>query len=263
MDKLKTSDLGGFPFVLDDIRQFLGRLTSPANHGIYQAFNNILRGFGENFIVQGVVLSGSTGAFSITEGWILLGGELIKVDAQGPFDEAVDGTFTKVTTFDPRGNKDFLNGSNADTYEKNRGVLSGLGGSLAFDANTFFDLKNQADFRDATPAEAGIITLKKKVIEIGDWDMDTDVSVIIVHGLATGIFRNVRRVEAMIRNDADSVFSPLDSYDPIETDPVGGGVSGISSLAVILSRSDTGKYDDTDYDSTSFNRGWITIEYES
>ena len=132
MDKLKTSALGGFPFVLDDIRQFLGRLTSPANHGIYQAFNNILGGFGTDFIVQGCVVSGSTGAFSITEGWILLSSELIKVDAQGPFDEAVDLTFTKVTTFDPRGNKDFLNGSTADTYEKNRGVISGLGGSLDF-----------------------------------------------------------------------------------------------------------------------------------
>lgn len=132
MDKFKTTGLGGLPLLLDDIRQFLGRLTSPANHGIYQAFNNMLGGFGTDFIVQGCVVSGSTGAFSITEGWILLSGELMKVDAQGPFDEASDLTFTKVTTFDPRGNKDFLNGSTADTYEQNRGVISGLAGTLDF-----------------------------------------------------------------------------------------------------------------------------------
>ena len=82
MDKLKTTDLGGFPFVLDDIRQLLGRLTSPANHGIYQAFNNLLRGFGDNLIVQGVVASGTTPNISITEGWVLLDGELITVVAQ-------------------------------------------------------------------------------------------------------------------------------------------------------------------------------------
>ena len=132
MDKLKTSDLGGFPFVLDDIRQFLGRLTSPANHGIYQAFNNLLRGFGDNFIVQGCVVSGTTGAFSITEGWVLLGGELVKVNAQGPFDEAIDNKFVKVTTFDSRGNKTFLNGSIEDTYEKNRAVVQDTVGNLAF-----------------------------------------------------------------------------------------------------------------------------------
>lgn len=160
MDKLKTTDLGGFPLVLDDFREFLGRLTSPANHGIYQAFNNMLGGFGTDFIIQGCVVSGSTGAFSITEGWILLSSELIKVDAQGPFDEAVDGTFTKVTTFDPRGNKEFLNGSIADTYEKNRGVIIGLAGTLDF----------------IGPRIEGIIGLEAwltRVFDAGDYTADT------------------------------------------------------------------------------------------
>lgn len=259
MDKLRTNLLGGFPFVLDDIRQFLGRLTSPANHGIYQAFNNILGGFGTDFIVQGCVVSGSTGAFSITEGWILLSSELIKVDAQGPFDEAVDGTFTKVTTFDPRGNKDFLNGSTADTYEKNRGVISGLAGSLAFNGNTFFDLSNQA----SSLPDVGIKPLSKKIIEIGDWNMDTLLAVSVAHGLGTNVFKNVRNVEVVIRNDDDNVYSQLDSYDPLETDPIGGGVTAITSAVISLSRSDAGKYNDTDFDSTSFNRGFITIEFES
>lgn len=130
MDKLKTSATGGFPFVLDDIRQFLGRLSG--SQGIYQAFNNILGSFGDNFIVQGCVLGGTPGAFTLTEGWIILDGELIKVDAQGPFDQAIDNTFVKVTTFDPRGNKTFQNATVEDTYEKNRADIIGSAGSLSF-----------------------------------------------------------------------------------------------------------------------------------
>ena len=139
MDKFKTIGVGGLPHTLDDFRQFLGRLDAPSE-GIYQAFNNILGGFGTDFIVQGCVLSGSTGAFSITEGWILLSSELIKVDAQGPFDESVNGTFTKVTGFDSRGTKTFLNGSVNETYEKNRGVINGLAGSLDFNGDRIEEL---------------------------------------------------------------------------------------------------------------------------
>ena len=96
MDKLKTISTGGFPFVLDDIRQFLGRLSG--SQGIYQAFNNLLRGFGDNFIVQGVVASGSSPSVAITEGWVLLNGELIKVDAQTGINTTTNNKFVKVTT---------------------------------------------------------------------------------------------------------------------------------------------------------------------
>ena len=133
MNKLKTTGLGGFPFVLDDIRQFLGRLSG--SEGIYQAFNNILGGFGDNFIVQGVVASGSSPNVAITEGWLLLDGEFIKVDAQTGIDTTTDNKFVKKTTFDPRGNKTFQNGTIEDTYEINRAVVEGTSGNLAFDGD--------------------------------------------------------------------------------------------------------------------------------
>ena len=250
MDKLKTTDLGGFPFVLDDIRQFLGRLTSPANHGIYQAFNNILGGFGTDFIVQGCVVSGSTGAFSITEGWILLSGELIKVDAQGPFDEVVNGTFTKVTTFDSRGNKDFLNGSTADTYEQNRGVISGLAGTLDFDGNTFSDLRTITD-------ELGIDTpLKTKTIPIGDWNMVATAAVFVSHGISD--ITKIRSVSAVIIDDVSAAVVELGFAQS------GGSITqgiGMGATDIILSRESGGIFDNTAYDSLSFNRGFITIEF--
>ena len=140
MDKLKTISVGGFPLVLDDLRWFFGRLGSP-NEGIYQAFNNILRGFGDNQILQGVVVSGVTPNVAITEGWVILDGELLKVDADSGINTTTDNTFIKDPTspFDSRGNKEFLNGSTAGTYEKNRAVVQGTVGNLALTKNRTFN----------------------------------------------------------------------------------------------------------------------------
>ncbi len=255
MDKFKTIGVGGLPHTLNDFRQFLGRLDAPSE-GIYQAFNNLLRGFGDDFIVQGCVVSGSTGAFSITEGWILLSGELIKVDAQGPFDEAVDGTFTKVTTFDSRGTKTFLNGSINETYEKNRGVISGLGGTLAFNANTFFDLSNQA----SSLPDTGVKILNKKIIEIGNWNMNTTLSVSVAHGLSDA--SKIRTIDVMIL--ADGVSIPEGPPIPLNTGtPTQGGLEPTTSSNIVLLRLASGLFDDVSFFSQSGNRGFITIEFEA
>lgn len=139
MDKLKTTNVGGFPLVLNDLRWFFGRLGTP-DEGIYQAFNNLLRGFGDNLIIQGCVEGGAPGAITLTEGWILLDGELIKVDAQTAFNEATDNKFVKGTTFDARGNKEFQNGSIDGTYEKNRADITGTVGNLAYNGERISDI---------------------------------------------------------------------------------------------------------------------------
>lgn len=249
MDKLKTTDLGGFPFVLNDIRQFLGRLTSPANHGIYQAFNNILRGFGDNFIVQGVVASGTSPNVAITEGWVLLDGELIKVDAQSSINTTTNNKFVKSTTFDPRGNKSFLNGSIADTYEKNRAVVQGTTGNLDFDDNTFFSLSNQAAF------SGGIVTLQKSVIEIGTWNMDTTTSINVAHGLTD--ITKLRRADVIIQDDSGGNVWKLDTGSP-----PAGSIEAFGSVNVNLFRSGSGLFDDPLFDGSG-NRGWLTLEFET
>ena len=200
MDKLKTIGPGGFPFTLDDFRWFFGRLDAP-NEGIYQAFNNLLRGFGEDFIVQGVVATGTSPNIAITEGWVLLAGELLKVDAQTGI--STNKTFVKVTTFDSRGNKTFQNGNVEDTYEKNRAVATGTGGNLAFNGNTFSNLRTIADISGTdTP-------IKKKIIDIGDWNMDATNSVSVSHGISN--FKKIRSIEIVIRDDVDTFYSILNS----------------------------------------------------
>lgn len=96
--------------------------------------------------------------------------------------------------------------------------------------------------------------IRRTVIQIGDWNMDSTASVNVAHGVTFG---NIRNVSVIIKNDANSLLRPLD-YD------LGSGAAGhhsISSTNVILTRHLSGEFDNTDYDSTSYNRGWIIVDY--
>ncbi len=100
--------------------------------------------------------------------------------------------------------------------------------------------------------------LKVKVINIGDWNMDTTVNVSVAHGLSLA---NIRAVTVLIRNDDGSGFYPLDKAEGDFAD-----VSGIFDMASVpgnvnLYRFTTGFFDAALFDSTSYNRGWITIWY--
>lgn len=104
--------------------------------------------------------------------------------------------------------------------------------------------------------------LRKKIIEIGDWNMDTTASVDIDHGLPDN--RKIRSVKVIIRNDATpGNIHPLEEIDTA-SEIVSGGVALVSTVFVRLMRVSTGffKLNPTLFDATSYNRGWITIEYE-
>ena len=261
MDKYITTALGGLPKVLDDYRWFLGQIVA-GNHGIYQAFNNILRGLGDDFIVQGCVVTGSNPNKSLTEGWILLGSELLKVDAiAGTLDTSVNSHYIKAVSFDPAGLKTLLNGSTSDTYQKNRGILQGTSGNLKFDLFNnvpLFELR-RIGFRDASATESTKTILRKKIIEIGDWDMDATATVNITHGLPD--FTKIRTIFAMIRNDNDLNYITLERTDLVGS-TTDGIIDVINTTTIRLSRTTSGFFDNTLHDSTSFNRGWITIDYE-
>ena len=99
------------------------------------------------------------------------------------------------------------------------------------------------------------VYLKTKVIDIGDWDMDTTFSVSISHGLT---ITNIRSVSVLITNDQETTLSGLLDYDGATS--VAGQVS-VGTTTVSLSRFNGSSYDDTSYDATSYNRGWIYITY--
>jgi len=106
--------------------------------------------------------------------------------------------------------------------------------------------------------------LLPEILEIGDWNMDFTVQVNIAHGLAGSDWKNIRAVNVIIRNDTDTSHYDLLGYDEnINPDHMNGGVSAIDSTYVRLQRNAGGFFDSANFDSTTYNRGWITIFYEA
>lgn len=107
----------------------------------------------------------------------------------------------------------------------------------------------------------GTNSIHTKIVNIGDWNMDATASVSIAHGLTLA---NIRSVSAMIRNDANDTYTPLsqDGAAPATPTDSTGFISAINATTVTLQRlADATAYDNANYDSTSYNRGWITITY--
>ena len=100
--------------------------------------------------------------------------------------------------------------------------------------------------------QGGGSDIKIKIIDIGDWDMDATVSVTIAHGLT---FANIRPpVSVLIRNDINTT-----RYEFVANTLAGYIYLGATN--VILVRTAGSIFDSVDYDSTSFNRGWISLTY--
>jgi hypothetical protein len=96
--------------------------------------------------------------------------------------------------------------------------------------------------------------LNTKVIDIGDWNMNSTTTIVVPHGLTLAKIRPPMAV--LIRNDPDTAYSSLEAR--------GAAVAGwleANATNVILNRIVGQSYDSTAYDSTSYNRGWITIRY--
>lgn len=97
----------------------------------------------------------------------------------------------------------------------------------------------------------------EKILEIGDWNMDTDDWKNVVHGIPAK-WKTIRVVSAIIRNDTDNSYYDLNFIS--NAGALGGGAA-ISSINITLYRSAGGVFDGTEYDATSYNRGWIYIKH--
>jgi hypothetical protein len=100
-------------------------------------------------------------------------------------------------------------------------------------------------------------TAKKRIL-IGDWNMDSTEAVYIAHGLTT---TSIRSIEVLIRGDNAANVFPLDAFF---TGATAGGFYLLQAEPnkIVLVRAAGGAFDSAGFDSTSYNRGWINIEYE-
>ncbi len=98
---------------------------------------------------------------------------------------------------------------------------------------------------------------REKVVEIGDWDMDTDVLLSVAHGLPD--FTKIRGIQVMIRNDAGDEQQEIAQLNGGFATPPGS--ASCDATDIILNREAANFFDTPDYSATGYNRGWIKIEY--
>ena len=147
------------------------------------------------------------------------------------------------------GNNQTAIATNASNISTNTSNISTNASNISTNAAAIS--ANASDISDLQAAQV----LDTTIVEIGDWNMDSTANVDIAHGQT---YANIRRVSVIIRNDADSFrYSFCNFYDGT----VDIGVSWYSSTNVRIFRLTGGAFDSTDFDSTSYNRGWIIIEH--
>lgn len=99
--------------------------------------------------------------------------------------------------------------------------------------------------------------VKRKIVNLGDWNMDSTAILAVPHGLTLA---NIRNVRVLIINDAAT--SVYDLCSPFSGGQVGGYIDYIDATNVNIGRSNApGYFDSANFDSTSYNRGYIVIEY--
>jgi hypothetical protein len=101
----------------------------------------------------------------------------------------------------------------------------------------------------------------KVTMNIGDWNMATTATVAVPHGLSATEYKTIKNMSAIIRDDADTNYFNLSATTTLSLD-----INGSTSLAdatniYLVRRAGGGSFATTDYDSTSYNRGFITFEY--
>ena len=105
------------------------------------------------------------------------------------------------------------------------------------------------------------LTVRRKVIEIGAWDMDATASVFIAHGLDLGsagaTVANIRGVRCVIINDAQNNAYEFDAWNGTSC----GGSLTVGVALVSLGRTAAGIFDSTNFNDTGINRGYIILEY--
>lgn len=103
--------------------------------------------------------------------------------------------------------------------------------------------------------------LRCRKIAIGDWDMDTTSTKNVSWGFTLNP-ENIIMIFATIRDDLGTTFLPI-SYFINDVDPhlVGGGIQSYSSAQVALCRRTGGIFDNNNFDSTGYNRGYVFVIY--
>lgn len=114
-------------------------------------------------------------------------------------------------------------------------------------------------FMTPTSAAARDGGILRKKIDIGDWNMDANETAVVAHGVT---FANIVGCTVLIRNDSNTERLALYGFRDVPATPTGeGGQVKIEASDITLYRRNGGEFDTPDYNQTSYNRGYIIIDY--
>jgi len=107
--------------------------------------------------------------------------------------------------------------------------------------------------------------LKTKVVNIGVWNMNTDSSKNVAHGLVDA--SKIRGVQALIIPDVPGSSLRLMNLEAVgfATGTINGGINEIRDNDIELLRYTGGLFDNLNYDKTEdeYNRGYLKIDYDA
>jgi hypothetical protein len=106
------------------------------------------------------------------------------------------------------------------------------------------------------------VRLATKVIEIGDWDMDTNATKAVAHGLGSN-WNKIRSFSAIIRTDDGTLCFNISAMTDLVGNVVAGSIASFDATNINLSRAAGELFDSTDFNSVIYNRGWVTIVYQT
>jgi len=253
MDKLVVpTPSNDVPFNWDDLDFFLGQ--EAYSKGLYQAIENILKAYGNNFIIYGVEKSGVD---ELTAGFVMLDGEILAVDQH----VSSGSYFEKVTTNNPDGAKQTNLGGVVNIYKKNRAYAYGTGSPPT--SNT---LKSPYSISAGNPKRLADIVNGSYVTEkinTGAWDMDTSATLgfplatLMPHITAS----QIRKIEVTIQPDTNASLLRVRQLSAAGN--VYWGVDTVGDPEYIYLLRDTGGvFDGTNYNDPSMNRGEMFVTYE-
>ena len=240
MNQLVTTNNGGQPIYLDDIRW---------NDSAYRsAMAGMLAAFGTDFIISGC----TSGEGTCNAGYIMLGGEILQVDTH-----TITGNyFSKVQTYDAAGSDEYQDTSTHNVYLKNRGVCNASSGNLNITQPLLLINLVLAQLRS-----------QPETINIGYWNMNSTAELVIpITNL--GVTNNfagassIKAIDVLIFSDNSESIFKLDYIDTTSFLNQGGyriTYDGLGGWNLHLYRANSGTFDSVSFESGTINRGLITI----
>jgi hypothetical protein len=146
-----------------------------------------------------------------------------------------------------------------------------MGYSLSDDANDIkysfsknsddltIQITNEKVFYQDSSGTKSVKKIYTKVIEIGDWNMQSSNLNQVTHNLDLTKIIDVR---AIVRDDSDTLRHNLYFFqDGADPTLLAGGIDLINATQVHLRRRTGGQFGTASYNATSYNRGWVIFKY--